>query len=77
MNIKNKLSVFIISFMLMLSYSSAKAEATNLEEAYATIALLENENESLKAQLDYFEKEIEAYREKLESYDSQETNEEE
>tara|TARA_R110000782_G_scaffold85297_2_gene165854 strand:- start:551 stop:787 length:237 start_codon:yes stop_codon:yes gene_type:complete len=69
MNTKNKLSTFIISFMLIFSFSAAKAEVTSLEEAYETIALLTTENESLKAQLSYFEKEIAAYREKLEAYD--------
>jgi uncharacterized protein YlxW (UPF0749 family) len=76
MNTKNKLSILLVSFMLVLSFSAAKAEVANLEEAYETIALLKNENESLKAQLSYFEKEIAAYREKLDSYDSQETDEE-
>ncbi|GEM_PF-1849546 len=76
MNIKNKLSVFIIGFMLILSFSTAKAEVTSLEEANEMIALLKNENESLKAQLSYFEKEITAYRKKLEAYDDLESSEE-
>ncbi len=57
--------------MLVFSFSAAKAEVTSLEEAQETIALLTNENESLKAQLTYFEKEITAYREKLEAYDAE------
>jgi len=76
MYINNKLSVLIISFILMFSFSAAKAEVTSLEEAQETIALLTNENESLKAQLSYFEKEITAYREKLEAYDDEASNEE-
>ena len=76
MNTKNTLSILLVSFMLVLSFSAAKAEVANLEEAHETIALLKNENESLKAQLSYFEKEIAAYREKLDSYDNQETDEE-
>jgi len=57
--------------MLVFSFSAAKAEVSSLEEAQETIALLTNENESLKAQLNYFEKEIAAYREKLEAYDAE------
>lgn len=76
MNINNKLSVLIISFMLIFSFSAAKAEVTSLEEALETIALLTNENESLKAQLSYFDKEIAAYREKLEAYDAEASDEE-
>ncbi|GJM04052.1 MAG: hypothetical protein DHS20C09_00430 [marine bacterium B5-7] len=76
MNTKNKLSALIISLMLIFSFSAAKAEVTSLEEAYETIALLTTENESLKAQLSYFEKEIAAYREKLEAYDDEESSEE-
>ena len=73
---KNKLSVLIISFMLILSFSAVKAEVTSIEEANEKIALLTNENESLKTQLSYFEKEIAAYREKLEAYDDAESSEE-
>jgi uncharacterized protein YlxW (UPF0749 family) len=76
MIIKNKLSVLLIGFMLMLSFSAANAEGLTLEEAYNKIELLKNENESLKVQLTYFEKEIASYREKLESYDNKESSEE-
>lgn len=62
--------------MLIFSFSAAKAEVTSLEEALETIALLTNENESLKAQLSYFDKEIAAYREKLEAYDAEASDEE-
>ena len=62
--------------MLMFSFSTAKAEVTSLEEAQETIALLTNENESLKAQLSYFDKEIAVYREKLEAYDTESSSEE-
>ena len=62
--------------MLILSFSAVKAEVTSIEEANEKIALLTNENESLKTQLSYFEKEIAAYREKLEAYDDAESSEE-
>ncbi len=62
--------------MLIFSFSAAKAEVTSLEQANETIALLKNENESLKAQLSYFEKEIMTYREKLEAYDAEESSNE-
>ncbi len=75
MGIKNKLSVLIISFMLIFSFSAVKAEVTSLEQANETIALLKNENESLKAQLGYFEKEIAVYRERLEAYDAEASGE--
>lgn len=60
--------------MLIFSFSAVKAEVTSLEQANETIALLKNENESLKAQLSYFEKEIAVYREKLEAYDAEVSN---
>ena len=76
MNVKNKLSVLIISFMLFLSFSASKAYGLSLQEAEEQISLLEKENQSLKVRLIYFVKEIAAYREKLTSYDSKESSEE-
>jgi hypothetical protein len=76
MNFKYKLSVLIISFMLILTFSAANAEGLSLQEANEEIARLEKINLSLKVRLKYFESEIAAYREKLASYDSKDTNEE-
>lgn len=65
MNMKNKLSVLIISFTLVLSFSAAKADGLILEQAQEKIALLEKENQSLKVRLKYFTAEIAEYRKRL------------
>ena len=69
MNIKNKL--FILFFMLSFSSVAVQAEDMTLEQANEEIVRLQTENESLKVRLKYFEDEITAHREKLESYDNE------
>ncbi len=70
-NIKIKLfsSAIVTVFALNLSFS-ANAEEMNLEEAQEEISRLENENTSLKQELEIYEKEIAAHRAKLEEHDN-------
>lgn len=75
MRVKQKLLVLVTGLTLFLSYSVVSAEDMTLEEANEKIASLKNENESLKTQLSYFEKEIAVYRKKLEVFDDEEANE--
>lgn len=72
MNIKYKISVLITGLIFVLSFSAVNAdEIATLEEAKEKIALLESENQSLKVQIEYFDKEIAEYRKKLEQYDNE------
>lgn len=56
-------------FALNLSFP-VNAEEMNLEEAQAEISRLENENTSLKQELEIYEKEIAEHRAKLEENDN-------
>jgi predicted RNase H-like nuclease (RuvC/YqgF family) len=75
MRVEQKLLVLVTSLTLFLSFPAVSAENMTLEEANEKIELLKSENESLKTQLGYFEKEIAAYRKKLEAFDEKETDE--
>ncbi len=74
MRVKQKLLVLVTGLTLFLSFPVVSAEGMTLEEANEKIATLKNENESLKTQLGYFEKEIATYRKKLEAFDNEEAN---
>ncbi len=69
----NKIKLFssaiVTVFALNLSFP-ANAEEMNLEEAQAEISRLENENTSLKQELEIYEKEIAEHRAKLEEHDN-------
>jgi peptidoglycan hydrolase CwlO-like protein len=70
-NTKIKLFSSAIATVFALSLSfSANAEEMSLEEAQAEISRLENENTSLKQELESYEKEIAAHRAKLEENDN-------
>ena len=56
-------------FALSLSFS-VNAEEMNLEQAQAEISRLEDENASLKQELEIYEKQIAEHREKLEEHDN-------
>lgn len=56
-------------FALSLSFS-VNAEEMNLEEAQAEITRLEEENISLKQELEIYEKQIAEHRAKLEEHDA-------
>ena len=67
-NIKMSSCALAAIFALSLSFS-ANAEDMQLEEAKAEITRLEEENASLKQELELYEKHIAKHREKLEEHD--------
>lgn len=75
MRVKQKILVLVTGLMFFLSFAAISAEDMTLEQANEKIEALKNENESLKAQLGYFEKEIATYRKKLEAFDAEESYE--
>ncbi len=75
MRVKQKILVLVTGLTLFLSFPVISVEEMTLEQANEKIESLKNENESLKAQLGYFEKEIATYRKKLEAFDDEESNE--
>lgn len=69
-NTKIKLFSSAIATVFALSLSfSVNAEEMNLEEAQAEITRLEDENMSLKEELETYENQIEEHRAKLEERD--------
>ena len=69
-NTKIKLFSSAIATVFALSLSfSVNAEEMNLEEAQAEITRLEDENMSLKEELEIYENQIEEHRAKLEERD--------
>lgn len=69
-NTKIKLFSSAITTVFALSLSfSVNAEEMNLEEAQAEITRLEDENMSLKEELEIYENQIEEHRAKLEERD--------
>ena len=69
-NTKIKLFSSAITTVFALSLSfSVNAEELNLEEAQAEITRLEDENMSLKEELEIYENQIEEHRAKLEERD--------
>lgn len=62
----------VLAAILALGLSfSVNAEVMTLEEAEAEISRLEDENTSLKEELELYEKQIAEHREKLEEHDQQ------
>ncbi|MBL1141546.1 MAG: hypothetical protein HND53_05875 [Proteobacteria bacterium] len=69
-NINTKISSCILASVITLGLSfSVSAEDMKLEEAKAEITRLEEENTSLKQELDIYEKQIAKHKEKLEEHD--------
>jgi peptidoglycan hydrolase CwlO-like protein len=68
MNTKLSFCALAVIFASSLSFS-VNAEDMNLEDAKAEITRLEEENTSLKQELEIYEKKISEHREKLEEHD--------
>ncbi len=69
-NINSKISFCALATIFALGLSfSVNAEDMKLEEAKAEISRLEQENMSLKQELEIYEKKISEHKEKLEEHD--------
>lgn len=70
-NINTKIISCTLSLILALTLSfSVNAEDMTLEEAQEKIARLELENESLRSELEIYEKKIAEHRTRMEEYDN-------